>query len=163
MSRCFFILILLGLVNLSFAGGDYYKSKEECEARSGKICDFMMCDSAPEGKTVEEVCGKNSNGWQPVGPEITKEYCERTGGYWTVLGLFPQQQCNFKASDVGKDCQDNGDCEGECIASLTPEQEKALNSGKSISTSGHCSEFIVTKGCLPFVKHGVVDNIYCLD
>lgn len=37
----------------------YYPAQAECEAASGKSCEQAMCDYAPEGKTIEEVCGKN--------------------------------------------------------------------------------------------------------
>jgi len=43
-----------------------YKSQEECEAATGKKCDFMMCDYVPPGKTFEEVCGGVAKGWQPM-------------------------------------------------------------------------------------------------
>lgn len=35
----------------------YYPTQTECEAASGKYCEQVMCDYAPEGKTIEEVCG----------------------------------------------------------------------------------------------------------
>lgn len=37
----------------------YYPTQAECETTSGKDCQQVMCDYAPEGKTIEEVCGKN--------------------------------------------------------------------------------------------------------
>lgn len=44
-----------------------YKSKEECESKTGKVCGFIMCDYVPPGKTFEETCGKNfKEGWQPT-------------------------------------------------------------------------------------------------
>jgi len=42
-----------------------YNSKEECEQKTGRSCDFQMCDYIPQGETYEEVCGKNPNGWVP--------------------------------------------------------------------------------------------------
>ena len=37
----------------------YYPTQAECETTSGKGCQQVMCDYAPEGKSIEEVCGKN--------------------------------------------------------------------------------------------------------
>lgn len=43
-----------------------FPTKDECEKETGIICDFVMCDDIPEGKTFEEVCGKGfMEGWQP--------------------------------------------------------------------------------------------------
>ena len=36
----------------------FYPSQNECEATSGKDCEQVMCDYIPEGKTIDEVCGK---------------------------------------------------------------------------------------------------------
>lgn len=36
----------------------YYPTQAECETTSGKSCEQVMCDYAPEGKTIDEVCGK---------------------------------------------------------------------------------------------------------
>lgn len=36
----------------------YYPTQAECETTSGKDCQQVMCDYAPEGKTIDEVCGK---------------------------------------------------------------------------------------------------------
>lgn len=36
----------------------YYPTQAECETNNGKSCEQVMCDYAPEGKTIEEVCGK---------------------------------------------------------------------------------------------------------
>ncbi len=37
----------------------YYPTQAECETASSKSCEQVMCDYAPEGKTIEDVCGKN--------------------------------------------------------------------------------------------------------
>jgi len=42
-----------------------FATQGECEAETGKKCDFIMCDYVPPGKTFEEVCGKDfKKGWQ---------------------------------------------------------------------------------------------------
>lgn len=44
-----------------------FSSEIECKKETGKECDFKMCDYIPEGKTIEEVCGKNfKKGWYPI-------------------------------------------------------------------------------------------------
>jgi hypothetical protein len=44
-----------------------YQTKESCESATGKTCHFVTCDYIPEGKTFEEVCGKDfQEGWQPI-------------------------------------------------------------------------------------------------
>ncbi|HBY73686.1 MAG TPA: hypothetical protein DEG44_03280 [Candidatus Kerfeldbacteria bacterium] len=43
-----------------------FVSQEECEQKTGKSCDFQMCDYIPPGKTFEEVCGNDfKKGWVP--------------------------------------------------------------------------------------------------
>jgi len=62
-----FILTLAGCryeVSADLSERKVYTSQKECERQTGKICDFQMCDYVPEGKTIEEVCGKNfQKGW----------------------------------------------------------------------------------------------------
>ena len=44
-----------------------YDTKEQCEASSNSECAYAMCDYVPEGKTYEEVCGKNfKKGWRSL-------------------------------------------------------------------------------------------------
>ncbi len=44
-----------------------YQTKEECEETTGKFCDFITCDIAVPGKTIEETCGKDfKKGWGVV-------------------------------------------------------------------------------------------------
>ncbi len=53
-------------VDIIFTGeGLVYGTLEECEQMTGKVCDFVMCDDIPQGKTFEEVCGFQK-GWTPV-------------------------------------------------------------------------------------------------
>jgi hypothetical protein len=43
-----------------------FSTKEECEQKTGKSCDFQTCDYVPQGKTFEETCGKDfKKGWVP--------------------------------------------------------------------------------------------------
>ena len=158
----FMLLCSPSLVN---ADNVVYKSQKECESKSEYICGYRTCDYVPKGKTFEEVCGKDfQEGWMPGKEHVTKDHCESSGGYWGMLGLFPQEQCNFKANDVGLACRDNSDCEGACIAELTSEQkESVVKKGKAVDVNGQCSEYIIVIGCYPFVVEGKVDNIACID
>lgn len=50
-----------------------YASEEECSTSTGTPCHYVTCDSIPEGKQPDEVCGPNfSKGWQPVVPTPDK-------------------------------------------------------------------------------------------
>lgn len=43
-----------------------FLTEEACEKETQKSCSFAMCDYVPEGKTFEEVCGKDfQKGWRP--------------------------------------------------------------------------------------------------
>lgn len=46
-----------------------YTTQDECENETGETCVFNYgCDYIPNGRTVEEVCGKNTVGKGWVGP-----------------------------------------------------------------------------------------------
>lgn len=69
--RDLLIAILLVIVLLSCDQANTvsasYSTQQECEVKGNCRCSFVMCDYIPEGKTYEEVCGKNfSEGWQCV-------------------------------------------------------------------------------------------------
>src|SRR3989338_6417398 len=64
--------------NLDRISSDTFRSEEECEKATGEVCDFMMCDYIPAGKTFEEVCGKNfESGWASTGTPLTLQYTEQ--------------------------------------------------------------------------------------
>ncbi len=43
-----------------------YSNQQECESKTGKSCQYSVCDYIPQGKTEEEVCGgKIKKGWYP--------------------------------------------------------------------------------------------------
>lgn len=53
-----------------------YRTQEECEQATGKTCDFQNCDYVPEGKTFEEVCGKDfKKGWSPI-ENLNQSVCQ---------------------------------------------------------------------------------------
>lgn len=66
------IIVLIGVVFVIYNKYFFEKSektfltKEECEKVTETTCSFAMCDYVPEGKTFEEVCGKDfKKGWKP--------------------------------------------------------------------------------------------------
>lgn len=96
----------------------------------------------------------------------TKQTCEAVGGRWGRHGELVEEFCILPSSDKGKYCTDSDQCEGDCIAELTPEERRKLidEFGKHIlPKTGKCSQWQQTFGCYPFVENGVVDGILCLD
>ena len=58
--------VLIGSVSTGCAQEQpkVFATQEECEKTTGRPCNFQMCDYVPEGKTFEEVCGKDfKKGW----------------------------------------------------------------------------------------------------
>src|SRR3989344_233437 len=52
-----------------------YRSQEDCQERTGAICNYQTCDYVPPGKTFEEVCGVDfSRGWHASKVEISQPY-----------------------------------------------------------------------------------------
>jgi len=91
-----------------------------------------------------------------------KEACEVKGGIWKKIGPRPNEECNLPASDSGKICTDSEQCQGYCLAKLSPEQLRSGMKGKRIKTDGFCSPTLKTIGCQGFIKNGFA-NIICLD
>ncbi len=89
--------------------------------------------------------------------------CEKVGGMWGPIGLFPEPLCNMKTADGGKKCNDADECEGACLASLNPAEEDSVTAGKPVKKEGKCSEWSAIVGCLAFVEDGFVNSIMCLD
>jgi len=96
---------------------------------------------------------------QPQGAIIsTEQECK------SLRGLWRWDNCVLPASDVGKECRNDSECQAACIADLTPEEERLLvdEYGKhTFEKIGHCSEFVF--GCYARVNSGKVDGILCAD
>lgn len=44
-----------------------FATQEECESKTNKVCSVSNCDYVPQGKSIEEVCGKGyKKGWKPT-------------------------------------------------------------------------------------------------
>ena len=143
-----------------------YPTRKECEEKSGLFsCYSDMCDYIPPGKTVEEVCGKGykKGWWLPID---TKEKCGTRGGKWGQHGKWLREYCILPTGDFGKVCNDASECEGVCIAELTPEEKQMLveKFGQvTITKTGKCSQWPAMFGCYPRVEAGKVKEILCAD
>lgn len=91
-----------------------------------------------------------------------KEDCEANGGRWGKIGFNPQERCNLPTKDTGRECLNSSECEGSCLADLSPEQKSQVIQN-SITTKGKCSSWKINIGCLAFVDKGKVNGITCLD
>lgn len=96
----------------------------------------------------------------------TKERCEAAGGQWGQHGLFLEPICVVPTTDAGTACRDARECEGSCIAELTPEEQRLFTAGPErhvFEKIGQCSQQQPVFGCFPFVSDGKVDGILCVD
>ena len=51
-----------------------YNTQEQCEKETDKICAFQNCDYIPQGKSSEEVCGKDfKKGWVPTEKSLKED------------------------------------------------------------------------------------------
>jgi hypothetical protein len=96
--------------------------------------------------------------------EQYKSWCEEQGGYFGYVGLYPVEQCNLPTPDGGSNCTDSSECEGMCVARLTPEQDDKITSGEALQNmTGTCTSYKKTVGCLAEVINGTVEYIICID
>jgi len=95
-----------------------------------------------------------------------KESCEAVEGLWGAHGLFVEEFCVLPAADAGNECSDFSECEGDCIAELTAEEERLLveEFGQHVlEKTGTCSQWQQMFGCYPFISEGKVTEILCVD
>ena len=106
-----------------------YQSREICESSTRKTCEFSMCDYAPPGTALKEVCGdKSRKGWYPTGIKTAKTNdlkttCEQKEGIW----LEQYKECESGSSKKGIDaseCQSLGGQFNNC-ASMCRHDPKA--------------------------------------
>lgn len=100
---------------------------------------------------------------QAKGEPVGKDECLAQGGAWGAFGLLIQEQCNLPTSDAGNSCLDSEECQGACIAELTPGQQARVTGGQPVEVTGTCSKQTLNFGCYPFVKQGFVRGILCVD
>ncbi len=94
--------------------------------------------------------------------------CYLMGGSWSEQFSV----CFIPTSDGGKFCSDFYDCEGQCIAELTKDEEEKMKDPIKIINgtvkreilykNGTCSETRMVVGCRAFVTNGTVEGITCV-
>lgn len=93
--------------------------------------------------------------------------CEQAGGRWGPAGLFPKPICRMPTYDAGRTCADDGECEGLCLAELTPAQrdlvKKWTGGRQKLQVLGKCTAYAPVFGCMAIVKQGFVTGIMCRD
>jgi hypothetical protein len=93
----------------------------------------------------------------------TQLACEQAGGKWGPAGLFPKPICKIPTHDGGRVCADVGECEGLCLAALTPEQRSLVIKRHKLPLLGKCTPYSPMFGCMALVKEGFVSGILCRD
>lgn len=111
----------------------------------------------PQTPAPSRVCGV-----EPVIP-TDRTNCERAGGNWGPAGIFPKPICRVPTSDGGRACADDGECEGRCLATLTPGQRTEVQNGGRIEILGACTSVTPVFGCIAIVEKGWVARILCAD
>ena len=115
---------------------------------------------SPEHPLPLVQCGGTPTG---DGGAVTPELCEKAGGIWGPVGLFPEPVCTQRTFDAGRYCADMGECAASCDASLTEEQYQAMLEGEAVATGGQCSPTTPLIGCHAMVTAGRVDGTLCID
>jgi hypothetical protein len=69
----------------------------------------------------------------------TQRACENAGGRWGRAGLFPKPICTMPTHDGGRPCADIDECEGSCLADLTPPQRDLLMQREKLEILGKCT------------------------
>ncbi|MCC7305837.1 MAG: hypothetical protein IT558_06215 [Alphaproteobacteria bacterium] len=99
--------------------------------------------------------------------EAEKRKCETIGANW-VLPEGGVASCSFPTDDYNKECSDDIQCEGLCIAELNVEEIRAVAKqstsdlfkpetwSKPVKKNGKCSQWRNMQGCQYIVNNGVV-------
>lgn len=93
----------------------------------------------------------------------TQLACENAGGKWGRAGLFPKPICRMPTHDGGRTCADIGECEGLCLAALTPAQRDLVIKRQKLPMLGKCTPHMPVFGCMALVKEGFVSGLQCRD
>lgn len=93
----------------------------------------------------------------------TQILCEQAGGRWGPAGLFPKPICRVPTQDGGRICADTAECEGLCLAALTPAQRDLVNKRQKLRLLGKCTPAVPVFGCMAIVKEGIVTGLLCAD
>jgi hypothetical protein len=97
----------------------------------------------------------------------TQLACEQGGGRWGPAGIFPKPICRMPTHDAGRPCADTGECEGLCLAALTPAQRDLAQQWVRLEQKqqilGKCTPSAPLFGCMAIVREGFVTGIMCRD
>ena len=108
------------------------------ETASGSNASDMSCSPANTSRPAPQ---------DPTRP-TTQEACAACQGAWAIHGIEPDPTCICKTSDVGKDCLDGRDCQGECLIEGTPEFHVMEQGDPSRGYfRGQCAPYDTTFGC----------------
>lgn len=93
--------------------------------------------------------------------------CEQGGGRWGPAGIFPRPICRMPTHDGGRLCADTLECEGLCLAALTPAQrdlaQQWIRLRQKQQMLGKCTPSAPVFGCMAIVREGFVTGIMCRD
>jgi hypothetical protein len=120
------------------------------ETSNGSNASDMSCSPANTSRPVPQ---------DPTRP-TTKEACDACKGIWAIHGIEPAETCICKTSDVGKDCLDGRDCQGECLIEGTPEFHVMEQGDPPLGYyRGQCAPYDTTFGCFLHIPDGVVNGL----
>jgi len=87
-------------------------------------------------------------------PKSADECRQACNGEWSAHGLAGVTSCLCRTRDVGNDCRDGAECEGECL--LDPVRTELVSPGPPAMGRfiGKCSEFTTTFGCVRRIPKG---------
>jgi len=145
---CIVLVMLLWAGSASFAQAAGYWT---CSG------DTWLAVSDPQHAMPSKLCGSQL--------EIprTQLGCEQAGGRWGPAGLFPKPICRIPTHDAGRVCADTGECEGLCLAALTPAQRDLVIKRQKLQVLGKCTPHMPVFGCMAIVKEGFVTGLLCRD
>ena len=104
-------------------------------------------DESP-AKTVEEMRAESL-------AAIDREACEARGGEVRQEGMLGMYRCVTPYADAGKECRDDADCEGKCLAT-----DDAMVGEE---TTGACQANDSPFGCYAEIKDGKITDAICVD
>jgi hypothetical protein len=93
----------------------------------------------------------------------TQLACESAGGKWGPAGLFPNPICRLPTRDGVRVCADVAECDGLCLAALTPAQRDLLRKHEKLELLGKCTPVMPVFGCMAIVKQRFVSGLLCAD
>jgi hypothetical protein len=87
-------------------------------------------------------------------PKSAAECRQACNGEWSAHGLTGVISCLCRTRDIGNDCRDGAECEGECL--LDPVRTELVSAGPPAMGRfiGKCSEFTTTFGCVRRIPKG---------